>query len=84
MRSFAQFLITFSAVGTGRNGFVGAQSEDLGPATFAVNTVNPGGGGTTFKDSERFRIYNATSDASAGTALKLLEAACMKISFQFV
>ena len=84
MHSFAKIFITLVAVGAGQNGFARGQLADLGPATFAVNTANPGGGGTTFKDSERFRIYNATSNASAGTALKLLEAACMGFLFWFL
>jgi hypothetical protein len=80
MHSFAQFVLTLVAVGS----FAQTQIADLGPATFIVNSATPGGGGATFKDSARFRIYNATSEPAAETALKLLEAACMWDLIEFL
>src|SRR5437868_5060015 len=46
----------------------------VAPAEF---TANPkvGPGGTKFKDSAHFRIYNASSDAVANGAIAMLEAA---------
>ena len=46
----------------------------VGPATY---TANPsiGGGGSSFKDSAHFRVYDASTDAIAGTTLQHLEAA---------
>ena len=43
----------------------------------AQYTANPkiGGGGTNFKDSAHFRVYNATSTSIADSTLKVLEAA---------
>lgn len=48
--------------------------QDTPPAEFTPNPT-PGGGGTKYIDSPRFRIYNYTTTTIANTALTILEAA---------
>lgn len=71
MRSSALSLL-FAAGSTALSSAILAE-----PASFQANP-KAGGGGASFKDSPRFRVYNC-SDAGASQAIKLLEAAyeCM-------
>ncbi|KAF7556169.1 hypothetical protein G7Z17_g1615 [Cylindrodendrum hubeiense] len=50
-----------------------ARAVDAEPATFTAN-ANVGPGGSSFKDSDHFRVYNADS-AAATSALAMLEGA---------
>jgi hypothetical protein len=50
------------------------KSVEAAPADFTPNST-PGGGGSKYIDSPRFRIYNYTTTAVANTALTILEAA---------